>query len=634
VHTRRPRGPLFLLAPLTLALLSSGVFGAAFQPGVEPDPPTGDVAVAAAATPVAAEPLRGNGIVWRVAPWRWGGTLALDYRALRMEDGQSNQQLLLMSNVDFISYVWQPWFIQLRGGLGLVASRASANAQSGIDGNTSSSWTGRAGISVFPASRFPFELRADVSDSRSGGLTLAGDYRTQRVSLTQSYRPLLGSDSYQLQIDHSVLDSGIATDKLTTLGATAVLDFDEHAVDLGLNHSDNHRSDTQERTRLSSLNARHSYLAEADLRLETIASWNDVRVGGLAPEVGSEVLQLSTFASWSPQSPGWLPGIGGPQFVGTLRWIESKTIGEQGNPGVQAFNGSLGVNHQLAAAWRLTLSGTLSHVQTPNLIARKGLGTQAVLSWSPMSTQLLGWRYSPSASTNVGFNRSTGQEDRQVAGVQLSHGVSRDYKLNEANLLALTLTQSAGVLEESGADSARALAHGASLSWQRTAESGGQVFGGLSLSDSHTESETSGHFQLVNLQLSSRNPLSRFASWSAYVTFQASRNRSSEVDVFSGQRLETDPGWQRFYSASVSYDQQRVFGIPRLRGSVLFSANSQPLDRRALGDIEAPRERITESIEGRLDYAVGRLETRFSARAARVEGRVVSGIQARAQRRF
>ena len=74
--------------------------------------------------------------------------------------------------------------------------------------------------------------------------------------------------------------------------------------------------------------------------------------------------------------------------------------------------------------------------------------------------------------------------------------------------------------------------------------------------------------------------------------------------------------------------------MPRLRHTVLLGVNSQQLERRALGDIDAPRERISQSLESRLDFAIGRLETRLSARVADVDGHRVAALQARAQRRF
>jgi hypothetical protein len=178
------------------------------------------------------------------------------------------------------------------------------------------------------------------------------------------------------------------------------------------------------------------------------------------------------------------------------------------------------------------------------------------------------------------------------------------------------------------------VSHGASVGWRRQAEDGGQGLASLSWNESRTLGQRAGRFELVNLQLSQRLPLTRYASWSASLTAQASRNRASDVDAFTGERRELSQGWLPFYSGSASYEHLRAFGVPRLRLALLLGVQSQPLARRAAGDIDAEADRVSHSLEARLDWSVGRLETRVSARAARVEGRDVVAIQARAQRRF
>ena len=60
---------------------------------------------------------------------------------------------------------------------------------------------------MFPASRFPFEARGDVSDSRAGGDYLGTDYQSRRFSVSQSYRPPAGRDSYNVTYDYSALSS-------------------------------------------------------------------------------------------------------------------------------------------------------------------------------------------------------------------------------------------------------------------------------------------------------------------------------------------------------------------------------------------------------------------------------------------
>jgi hypothetical protein len=618
----------WLVAPLSLALICPAAQGAAFLPSAEAAPATGEL-TQAAATPD--EPLGGSGIQWTLAPWRTGGSVALDLRALRLEDGRTTRQTLLVSELDMASYLWQPWFVQVRLGLGLVAAQASGDAQT--QGQLGSTLTGRAAITVFPASRFPFELRADVSDSRAGGIGLGGDTTSRRLSLSQSWRPLAGNAQLQLLADYSEISDGAARDTLSTFTATALRQSGAHTVDLGFTHSDNERSDTDERTRLSSATARHTFHPAGDLNVETFASWNEARVQGGSLDLSSDVRQLSTFASWRGKSGLWA-GAGAPLVAASARWLQARSPGTGPGDAPQAFNATLGVSQELNAAWRASLSASFSRLQSTQADGDSA-GAQGSLSWSPASTLWVGWRYAPSASANAGTFRDASSLVRRTAGLQASHGVSRDLPLDASSSLSFGLTQSAAVLQESQASEvARALAHGASVSWQRLAQEGSQSYGGLSYTDSRTLGSMPGRFELINLQLSQRTQLSRYAHWAANLTLQGSNNRSSELDVFSGLRREMGMGWQRFYSGTLSYEHQRAFGVPRLRHTVLLGVNSQPLERRALGDIDAPRERITESLETRLDYAIGRLDTRASLRAARVDGRMVVALQARAQRRF
>lgn len=622
-------------------MLSPAAHGAAFLPGSEADPPTGAVSTAA---PTPVEPLLGDGIQWTLAPWRVRGSLALDLRALRLEDGSTTRQGLLVGEVDMASYVWQPWFVQVRLGLGFVAARSGGDAQAQTQ--DSGSLTARAALLVFPASRFPFELRADVSDSRAGGVNLGSDYQSRRLSLSQGWRPEVGNGSVQLQLDHSQLLDSVSTDTLTTFSATALRQAGAHSLDLGLGWSDNRRSDSEEHTRLANASARHSFHPAAELNVETLASWNEVRQSAAGFDLGSDVRQLSSFASWRPRKAPW-GGAGAPLVAATARWVQARALGG-GSGGTaadaQAFNATLGASQDLAPSWRASLSASANHVQSNASSSGDSASVQGGLSWAPSAVPLLGWRYAPTANVNASLARDLLGQRRQTAGLQLAHGLSRDIPWGDSRSLSLSVSQSGAVLRESATVGlSTALAHGASVSWQSMDGSGGQTFGGLSYSDSQSRGSegivpgTGGarsRFRLLNLQFSQRLQLSRYAHGAANLTLQGTHNQSSELDVFTGERREQAQGWQRFYTGSLSYEHQAAFGVPRLRHTVLASVSSQPLERRALGDIDAPRERISESIESRLDYAVGRLDTRLSLRAARVEGRVIAGVQARAQRRF
>ena len=620
----------WLLGPLSLAFIAPCAQGAAFVPGAEADPPTGDV-TQVVNTP--AEPLRGSGIQWTFAPWRFGGTLALELRAVRLDDGLTSRQALLMTELDMGSYIWQPWFVQVRLGVGFVTGQTSGDAQS--QSNLGGSLTGRAAIVVFPASRFPFEFRADATDSRTEGVGLGGDYSSRRVSVSQGWRPLTGNAQLQLQANYSELLNGISRDKLTTFSATALRQDGPHTLDVGVMHSDNSRDDADERTRLSSISARHGFHPTGNFNVQSFASWNEARLQGSAAAFDNDLRQLSSFASWRGARDLWA-GAGEPSVAASVRWVQTRSVatGSSAADSPQTISATVGVAQELSPSWRASLSGSANHLQSSTL-SGDSAGAQASLNWTPRSRLMGGWRYSPSAGVSAGYSRSASQDARLTLGLQGSHGVSRDLPLSESSSLSLTLSQSAGLLKESEVpEPAQALSHGASLSWQSAGGEGGQSFGGLSYSDSQTFGSARGHFRLFNVQVSQRSQLSRFSQWSVDLTVQGTSSQSSEIDVFSGQQREQALGWQRFYSGSLSYENQRALGVPRLRHTVLLSVNSQILSRRALGDIDAPRERISESLETRLDYAIGRLDTRLSLRVARVEGRTVAALQARAQRRF
>lgn len=630
---RRDRRPRWAAAPLPLALLLAVPCAqpAPFVPGaVEPDPPTGQAPAARAA-----EPLQGNGIQWRFAPWRTSGSLAVEARTLRLEDGQRTTGLLQSSDIDFASHIWMPWFIQVRFGFGWVASRVT-----GSDSETSDAFglTGRAAISVFPISRFPFELRADVSDSRSrsdaSGLNLGSDYRLKRFVATQSWRPERGNTNVQVVVDHSTLESDEVSDRLLALSATAHHQAGAHRVDFSAGRTEHRSSEREDRTTTSSLVARHGWTPSTALQLDSLASWNETRLQGRDFDAGNDLRQISTFGTWRVGNgvPG---GLGAPLVTGSARWVQARTLGSEAGAGADAVNATLGYSQEFGRGVRAALSAAANQLETAAGETQRSAGLNGSLAWTPAGLALGAWRYSPSATLSAGGTRDSINGARETVGLQLGHGVSQEFPLGGGALLALGVNQNAGALRESSTrPDARAVGHGLNVAWQRLGETGSQTLAALSASDSRSFGNSRGRFQLVNLQLSQRVALSRFSSWMAAFTAQSTRSTTSELDAFTGERRELSLDWAPFYSGSASFEQQRVFGVPRLKFSVLLSATSQVIERRALGDIDAPRERVTESAEARLDYTVGKLDARLAARVARVEGRSVSAVQARAQRRF
>lgn len=625
-----------------LTLLGSGAAqAAAFLPGQnEPDPPTGE-APPAAAMPEA--PLAsGNGIRWQFAPWRWRGQLALDLRWMSSADGRRQQQAVTSGDVEFASYLWQPWFVQMRVGMGLLASRGDA---SGGDGPGSRDGgfdlTGRLHLSVFPSSRFPFELRADVGDSRSAGDTLGTQFRSYRLSLSQSYQPPKSSDTYSINLDTSRLSgsNGIG-DSLAVLRASSAHLWSQQAVETSFAYSRNARSDTDDATRNLLLSAHHSWNPGAALSTDTLASWNDSQLtltnGGDRSTVGAALLQLSTVASWRPRPGDWLYSESAPlSMAATVRLSEASTRSSS-SPSLRArtFSTAAGVAKELSPTWRVNGGFSFSRIEGGGGRSIDVSGASGALAWSPESVLLGEWRYAPSGSLNLAWNDAA-DGSRKNVGLQGAHNLSRSWPLGPTQSVSFNLSQAVGALHETPAGiTSTGVSHAVGVFWQRSGEGNDQTVASLSLSDSRNRSQLRGAFQFANLQISQRQQVSRYSSWAANLTLQTSRSDAEQLDPFTGDRLRLDNGWQRYTSGSLSFDSARVFGVPRLRFTGQLTLNSQQLERRSVGDIDAPLERTTESLEARLDYTVGRLDLRLSARAARIEGRRFAGLTARLQRRF
>lgn len=627
-------------------LLRAGSAGAAaFVPGApEPDPPTG---ATGRVEPQMALPVAGNGIRWEFAPPRWGGTLSLDARRLRLEDGSRTTQGLLYNDIEMATHVWQPWFIQLRAGAGLLAARDTATPADGAASTTTRSLalTGRMALSVFPVSRFPFEFRAEVADSRAGGDALGADFRTYRLGVTQAWRPESGADSVNASLDYSRLESftGIE-DTVVTLRGTALRQLSEHSFELSAQLSRNERSDSDDRTRIGLVNGRHTFHPAEALHVDTLASWSDLRLasgaGGSRFETRSDVRQLSSFATWRPREGDALFWPDSPMYLtGSVRLLDAGTATDSdlafAEQRARAFNGTLGASVELTREWRASgaLSGGSVQIDgQPRSLSATGTGG---LTWTSHGLAFGEWRYAPSLGASASVTRSSSVPLRKAAGVQGNHGVSRTWMAGPADSVSVNLTQSLALLRESlTPDVTRALSHSASLYWQGAGDGASQSYAGLSASDSRTFAQETGRFQLINAQFSRRTQLTRYASWNGNLTWQSARSDATQLDPFTGTLRQAGLGWQRFYSGTLSYEHQRFLDVPRLRYALILSVNSQQLESRALGDVDAPLERITESLESRVDYSIGRLEARLSARLARIEGRSVAALFARVQRRY
>jgi len=640
------------------SLMNARLLSAGATPGAGPPPLLMAAAVVAAGAdsassgpgrplPEAADAAdRNRPVRWRLAPVRLEGNIGLEQRYSRSEDGLRSDRGLFGASVDAASYIWEPWFIQLRAGLGVILSQGKERQPlAPTREDDTASWVGRLGMQVFPASRFPFELRGDVTDSRSNGDFVGTDYRSRRLGVSQSYRPERSAANYSLSYETNTLSTdGRPDDTVSVVRGMMVNTFGLQTVELSGSETVNERSGRADMSRITSLAGRHTYRQNGVFLADNLATFNDIRVRNQAADIDlmTNITQVSSFVTWRPQIGNALYSESHPMYLtGSLRLAESEVASRVSSGTRQSVDGTLGVNYDINRNLRIGGGINLGRqrLRTDGLSVASNETTltsqTATLSYTPDMRSFGVWRWAPTLSVGAAAAQSSSEGDRDTETVQLGHTLSRSWLGEQQGALMLNLSQSAGVtLDSSLPDTTQTLINSISLYRQFANGGSTQAYAGLSYSDSRSWGPATSVFQIANAQFTRRSQLSRHASWSGSLTAQVTRIQVEQTSLVLPVRSASDSGWTAYYSVGLTYEHHQVFGVPRLRFVALANADSQQFERRAEGDINAPRERINHLFETRLEYPVGRLETRLVLRSSKVEDRRIDSIFFRINRRF
>lgn len=549
---------------------------------------------------------------WGLAPIRWHGLLATDLRAFSVAGQPRRMQLVDSANFIANSYIWQPWFAQLQGSLGLVRSKDHGGTGSlGSSGSASShSVTGGGTVSLFPVSRFPFQGHFESSDSRASGQFTGNDTTTRKLGLRQSFRTVDGNTNYNASFDRNSLNSdSFGRDTVDVLTGGMSRSFGLHGLELNANHTRNTRSRSDESSEFTRLGARHSYRPQPLLSVESLASYSGSNLklasGSGLNQTRSQFLQLNSFGSWRPEEDHPL------YLTGSARYFQSMADGGGASGDVR----SLGVNVAGLYTYNRNLSGSasagLAQTQTSasagGLITTQGLG----LTYVADPRRFGEFTYSVNAGATAA-NQTGLQGGRYSLGGTAGHGLTRNYLLTPQQTVTLNVNQNLGTVYDSVAQSTQSLGHNASLAWRLASGQSMTAYSALSFGDSRTQGQNSSHFQLVNFQASGQLQMSRYGFGSANLTVQGTRQDAPSTPA-TGFNLNSNGGF--------SYQHLQAFGIPRLRYFATYNRNDQQLSTRLQGDLNAPREQMSQSFEQRLEYNVGKLEFRLSFRLADIDGK-------------
>ncbi|MEJ8836772.1 hypothetical protein [Ramlibacter sp. AN1133] len=586
---------------------------------------------------------------WRLPPLRVSGTLSYDMRAARSAGEPSSIAHVLTGTLGTSTYIYAPWLATVSGSVGLSSSisHAGSGLGSGLgtggfqDGElhdrlrTRENFiTGNARMDLFPRSRFPFELHFDRQDSRTDtNLASAIEFQRQGFGGSMRYRPESGLYNLTGAYDHRTQSGFGFRSKQDSLSADFTTHWKANELALGGTFNRALNEGLDDESRFTSLVARHNYAPSTALSINSTANLTRTEQSGIGTS-DLRVLQLSSVGIYHPElSPLTL--------TGTVRGVALRDpVSDTGNDAVGA---TLGANYQFNPNLRLTASGGAQVTRTDGGTTTFFTGS-AGATYQGDSLEFRGIHYDWFASGNLASsladNSTQGSVTERTLGLQLGHTANRSWRLSQYSSVGISGSQSLSVTNSHssrdetgiGIGTTKTLLNTVALNWQQTGD-GRQGYARASYSDSMELGGGSARFQLLNFQLSGNFELGYGRSVTADLTYQRSMQRSgnlpTSLDPLSGAVLRTRSSGA---SGEVSFRQNQLFGIPRLRFVSRVRLAQDVLKQP--GQLLSIPDRETRLWENRLEWNIGRLTSQLELRLSQIDGRRVDSLWLRVQRNF
>jgi len=539
------------------------------------------------------------------APVRYWGSIGYEQRNETINSSEYMLQTFT-TKLNASTFLWQPWIAQVNGGLGINTSTTDT-----MDGKGKSTFgTGNASLTLLPASRFPFEIHYDKNDNKLDTRPSGADpsYRTTRYGLSQRYRTLAGNTQYMVSYDRNIWESALlSADHQDLLHLDITHSLDKNTFQINGDTTNNERQQTNESSLINTVVIRHSYLPDSTLSVENLGNMSRTNYRLLQGESDFRYQQLSSSAFWHPTDQA-LTMTGSMRLYGLTSGPNSYSA-----PPAEINNASanLGAFYDLSKNTRLNGSLNINRNET-NGDKTDASNQSAGIGYQSDEIALGTSGYSGFASGTV-TNRINPFDNGQHYGLQLGHSLNRSTAL-DVGIMGLNLNQSVAADRDSFVPNTLRLTHGGSVTWSHV-DGGSNTYLRLSASDTRAIDRTEYFFQLINLQISQNESLTRYSSLAGSLTMQGVRQQSSAAQITSPNIPNLTVTTYANTSADLSFYHQRAFGVPRLGFvSELRIYAEMPVQGLAVG----PQQQDSRSWENRLDFPIGRLQLRLSARVSEI----------------
>jgi hypothetical protein len=545
--------------------------------------------------------------------FNWRGELGYDFLSTRFNSDASTTEHLALLNLNAAGYLYQPWFATLDGGIGLFFRQSES-----ADGDaTGDNIYGNATLRLFPQSRFPLEVFAEKTNSRTDTDLTALEIDRTRYGFNQRYTLIDGTAFYFAyeRTELTNVNSGInqqetREDLADLLKASFNKTSGAHTVSFDANVNRVARVDNEDVNKTSFATLRHAYRPSAEFSSEDMLTFNQSDIVQEASEFKSDLYQLNSFAFWRPRSNRSL------RITGAVRALTSTTQNQANESDAQTASGTLGATYNWSPRWLYTANLGLSNTS---------IGTDDTTStFQDVSAAYTSKTYKPYDFDTSWFAqldlRNTDDDDMRIQQARLQTG----YNLNRAIIaepgrqLSFNGSQSVSATVDSEDFNSQTLFTSLSLNWNQRSGTRSSM-ARFSLSDSRTiasgdrSDEVEGEFQLINLQASIDNKLSSRSAIVGNVTVQSTRYYRPHI---TGDEENGD--WSPTATLDVSYYKIAVFNVPRLsfHTTLRFINNSYvPVVGSSVGD----NTRDDKHWENRLEYTVGLLQFRAIVRFSEIQ---------------
>lgn len=588
--------------------------------------PSATVSHAAAPNPENLPDLAAVG--WAIPPIRWGGATTSSYSWNSSPGGSTSFSETQAANLRASSYIYQPWYAQVSGDVGLLsgASKQSSGDSSTSNAGRNLSMTYGGSLHLFPLSRFPFQAYAQTSDSRASASAQSQQYTSTRLGVRQSYRPEVGPESYSGSADRSIVSTSAVRSVVDALQGNYSTTIADHALSSNARYSRNLGDVGGQGSNLLSLNGTHSWRADEEFTVASSANYtnNQIRMltgTGLSLN-NSQVIQATSSVTWLPDEDLPLIVIGGGSF------LRMNTVTETAKADLTNLNGYANANYRfsknVSATAGLTLAQNLS-----NGTSQLTSGQNASVSYS--GNPLIIGDYSYNWGTGGGISNqivSGGATNRSLSG-QIQHSLLRNVVLGKDNTLTLNAGQSYTLANNSTSGKSGVLTHTGGASWRLGLGERAQGALSATVSDSLSTGNFSTHFRSfstqgnIQTQLSGRSALT--ASLNAVISQQLQTSQVTQTTITPAaiSAPDSNNGSTTLNgSAQVSYSHRSPFAIANLFYTATFQANASQTNLRLIsGDPNALAWQTGNVFQQNVDYRLGRLTFRATSSFAKLNGK-------------